>query len=316
MKRYFPFLRGKLNELMALRVLAEPIAASGQVIPIIEPVRNNANTRISLDQYTEAAMPFLLICNPAYGDFQDGANHQQLYDDIISAQLSEYDNWVPSIQLFSSTTNATIQHFLARYDEREVAVVYQGFPTDQGAVDSLSNLRFVHHVFVGNSAPSTYIRSVDEQRRVIVVDRFHDQVRNADFPSREFFTDANTREGNRVGIDFGDFSIVGNQFSESGGPAWAVTVHHVHYREGDSGSLDISHFISDRTETTADPAGKSIEAVAHLVEALDELLPNDTDACDEYREMVDTGEWHGLGYLKRLAIQHHLELMLDGGVQL
>jgi hypothetical protein len=126
----------------------------------------------------------------------------------------------------------------------------------------------------------------------------------------------NTQEGNRIGLDFGDFSIVGDQYSEGGGAAMAVAVHHIHYREGDSGSLGISHFISDRTDTTADPAGKSIEAVTHLVNALDELLPNDTDACDEYREMVRTGEWHGLGYLKRLAIQHHLELMLDGRIQL
>jgi hypothetical protein len=151
---------------------------------------------------------------------------------------------------------------------------------------------------------------------VIVVDRFHDQPRNADYPPREFFTDANTRDGNRTGIDFGDFSIVGDQYSEGGGPALAVAVHHIHYHEGDSGSLDISHFISDRTDTTADPAGKSIEAVTHLVDALNELLPNDTNACDEYREMVQTGEWHGLGYLKRLAIQHHIKVMLEGGIQL
>jgi len=96
----------------------------------------------------------------------------------------------------------------------------------------------------------------------------------------------------------------------------AVAVHHIHYREGDSGSLDISHFISDRTETTADTPGKIIEAVTHLVDGLDELLPNNTDACDEYREMVSTGDSRGLGYLKRLAIMHHLELMLDGGIQL
>jgi len=99
-------------------------------------------------------------------------------------------------------------------------------------------------------------------------------------------------------------------------PAYAVTVHHIHYHEGDSGPLDISHFISDRTDSTADTAGKSIEAITHLVEALDDLLPNDTEACGEYREIAQTEEYHGLGYLKRLAIKHHLEVMLDGGIAL
>ena len=306
MKRYFPFLRGKLNELMALRDLAGEIAESGQVIPIIEPVRNNPNTRISLDQFTQAAMPFLLICNPRYGDFKTPTSHRRLYDDVIKKQLSEYDNWVPALQVFSDTTSATVQQFLKQYEGHDVAIIYQGFPTAQRAITALSDQRIIHHVFIGNAVPAEHIRSIDEQRRVIIADRFHDQPRNADYPPREFFTDMNTRHGNRVGLDFGDFSIVGDQYSEKGGAAMAVAVHHIHYHEGDSGSLDISHFISDRTDTTADPAGKSIEAVTHLVEALDDLLPSDTDACGEYREMARTEEWHGLGYLKRLAIKHHL----------
>jgi hypothetical protein len=174
----------------------------------------------------------------------------------------------------------------------------------------------IHHAFVGNVAPAEHVRGIDEQRRVLIADKFRDQPRNADYPPREFFTDMNTREGNRIGVDFGDFSIVGDQYSDKGGPALAVAVHHIHYREGDSGSLDISHFISDRTETTADTPGKIIEAVTHLVDALHEISPSDTHACEEYREMVRTGESRGLGYLKRLAIKHHIELMLNGGVQL
>lgn len=92
-----------------------------------------------------------------------------------------------------------------------------------------------------------------------------------------------------------------------------VTVHHVHFSGRHPGPLDISHFISDRTETTADTPGKIIEAVQKLVAALNHLRPANTDACDEYREMAEAGVSRGLGYLKRLAIQHHLELMLDGG---
>lgn len=314
MKRYFPFLRGKLNELMALRELAEEIAESGKVIPLIEPVRSNPNTRISLDRFIQAAMPFLLICNPRHGDFDNRAGHQRLYDEIINEQLSEYDNWTPSLQLAADTNHGIVEQFLNRYDEREVAVVYQGLPTSQQTVELLSNEHIIHHVFVGNSARTAYIDSIDDESKIIITDRFRDQPRNADYPPREFFSDMNTTEGNPRGLDFGDFSIVGDQFSEGGGAAYAVAVHHVHYHQGATGSLDISHFISDRTETTADAAGKSIEAVTHLVESLNRLLPSDTDACGEYREMAESGEWRGLGYLKRLAIKHHLELMLDGGV--
>lgn len=195
MRRYFPYLRGKLNELMALRELSEEIAESGQVIPIIEPVRNNANTKISLDNFTEAAMPFLLVCNPRYGDFKVRSSHQRLYDEIINPQLSEYDNWVPSFQLFTDTTHTAVEQFLERYDEREVALIYHGFPTSRRAITALSDERVIHHAFVGNVVPADHIRSIDEQRRILIADKFRDQPRNADFPPREFFTDMNTRQG-------------------------------------------------------------------------------------------------------------------------
>ena len=36
---YFPYLRGKQFELIAIRELAEMISASGKIIPVIEPVK-------------------------------------------------------------------------------------------------------------------------------------------------------------------------------------------------------------------------------------------------------------------------------------
>ena len=42
MKTYVPFLRGKQNEMMALRELAANIAESRNVLPLIEPVKGNA----------------------------------------------------------------------------------------------------------------------------------------------------------------------------------------------------------------------------------------------------------------------------------
>lgn len=42
--KYFPFFRGKRYEMMALRDLAEEIANSGNVIPILEPVNSNQTT--------------------------------------------------------------------------------------------------------------------------------------------------------------------------------------------------------------------------------------------------------------------------------
>jgi hypothetical protein len=81
-------------------------------------------------------------------------------------------------------------------------------------------------------------------------------------------------------------------------------------------SLEINHFISDDTDTAVNTSGKIIQAVHNLVAAMPGLQPNNTDACEEYQEMDQGQISHGLGFLKRLAIKHHLEIMLGGGILL
>lgn len=298
---------------MALRELSVSIAKHSRVIPIIEPVRNNSTTRISLDWFLKASMHFLLICNPAYGDFKK--NSHKLFTEMIDPNLMEYDDWTPTLQVFRDTTNGTIQSFLDTYAD-SLAVVYWSLPNSDRALVTLSDRRIVHHAFVGNKVRTAYVNGIPKERRIMISDRFNRQPRNKDYPPRELFTDMNTTEGNPDRLDFGDFSIVGNFYEDDGGPAHAVTVHHIHYREKNAGPLDISHFISDRTDSPVDPKGKTIEAVSNLVKELPNLCPNNTDACNDYRQMVNFGNPHNLGYLKKVAIKHHLELMLQGGLQL
>jgi hypothetical protein len=125
----------------------------------------------------------------------------------------------------------------------------------------------------------------------------------------EHFTDMNTQAGNPAGVNWGDYSIIGDQYSEGGGAALAVAIHHIHKSES-TGALQISHFLSDEQQSTANVSGKVIQAVRNLVNNLDSLLPNDTCACNIYRDMAESGNSRGLGFLKRLAILHHLETML------
>jgi hypothetical protein len=313
MKTYFPFLRGKQNELMAVRELADRIAQRGTVVPIIEPVNGNATTGISIDRYIEVSMPFVFICNPLHGEF---AGHpQRLFTQVISEELMEYDNWTPAFQVRRDSTRTELSAFLDRYSVYEVGIVYQGLPTTASVRALLGSEAIGRHIFVKHYVPTEYINEIPESRRVMVTDPFNRQQRNADYPDRELFTDMNTLAGNPRRLDFGDFSIVGDHYTETGGPAYAVTIHHIHFQT-DAGPLDISHFISDRTDTTVDTPGKTLEALEKLVEALGELNPNNTEACNEYREMASTGSTRGLGYLKRLAIKHHLEIMLGAGIQL
>ena len=299
---------------MALRELAGQIAEHRFIIPIIEPVKQNATTRISLDRYIEVSMPFLFVCNPSYGDFAN--NPELLFTDLTNEALMEYDNWTPALQVNVNSTAATINAFLQRYEQFEVAIIYNGLPANAAAVALLPNERTVNHVFVDGAVGAAYVNGINPELRVMIADRFHRQARNADYPDTEFFSDANTVAGNPNRLDFGDYSIVGNHFAETGGPAYAVAVHHIRFEGNAPGPLHINHFISDHVDAAVNTSGKIIEAVHNLVEEIDNFQPHDTAACDEYREMDEEQTSRGLGYLKRLAIQHHLEVMLNGGIVL
>ena len=234
---------------------------------------------------------------------------KQLEDMVISLGLNDYGNWIPALYIREGTVQRRLEVFLETYDEHKLALIYYGRP-QEGSIFSIAKAANIkHHVFVNGRVDSHYIESIPLRKRVMIVDQFHRQ-NNADYPDRQFFTDWNTSRRNKEKVNFGDFSIVGDYFQKGGSQPYAVALHHIHFKEK-SYSLDVSHFKSDRRATKADPSGKISEAVKHLVDELDTLAPNDTQACDEYRAINSARRATNLGHMKGLAIKHHLEVMLS-----
>lgn len=147
-------------------------------------------------------------------------------------------------------------------------------------------------------------------------DNFCKQARNADYPDDEFFTDDHLFCEEEGYAGFGDYSIVGKEYVESGFAPYAVAIHIVYFADG--GSLRVRHFVSDSNADTSDVAGKFGEAVSKLAswygggrhggqrtEGLSALLNHAAD-----------GYYSGLPTVKKLSIMHHLELVgkyLDRG---
>jgi hypothetical protein len=110
---------------------------------------------------------------------------------------------------------------------------------------------------------------------------------------------------------FGDFLIVGDEYSETGGPAYAVAIHITCIDQNQDDEIWVHHFISDRVDTPTDPAGKFAEALAHFIEELndDDTMISETDAIREFRDLHERGHFPGLGYVKKLSMQHHIEML-------
>src|SRR5690606_3826910 len=88
---------------------------------------------------------------------------------------------------------------------------------------------------------------------------------------------------------FGDFLIVGDDYSESGGPAYAVAIHLTFIDSEREDIMYVHHFVSRRKDTPADPAGKFREALDAMMRELNrpECKIFASSAVAEFRELYD-----------------------------
>jgi len=85
---YFPLLRGRQFELIALRELIDNSLIGNSIIPIIEPVKMSSTLIKTLNTFCEKNKEISFIYNPIVGnfisDFKKEANIQQ------AEQLKKY----------------------------------------------------------------------------------------------------------------------------------------------------------------------------------------------------------------------------------
>ena len=67
---YFPYLRGRQNELLCLRELLDAGKFSSKVIPIIEPVKFSSTLFSTLIKFIEMGHQVIVIRNPEVGSFR------------------------------------------------------------------------------------------------------------------------------------------------------------------------------------------------------------------------------------------------------
>ena len=77
--------------------------------------------------------------------------------------------------------------------------------------------------------------------------------------------------------------------------------------------MSIYHFISDENSTPANPAGKFREALEKLIDHISNQDSNiyDSLAIRQFRELHNRAHFPGLGKVKQISMQHHIELITD-----
>jgi len=190
-------------------------------------------------------------------------------------------------------------------------LIHSGFNSPKVLAASLEDeMSGLTGIFIEDHAKLLYRKHFDQSERILVRDGFK-RLRNADYPQLEEFSDLHVTYGDLGMKGFGDFLIVGDVYSESGGPAYAVAIHLTFIDPGKDDVMYIYHFVSDTKDTPTDPAGKFAQALAKLIKKLDSGTSHilETEAIKELRDLHVKGHFPGLGYVKKLSMKHHIETL-------
>lgn len=307
---YYPYFRGKQFELITIREMAHLLALS-HFVPIIEPVREAlGGLEKTLKAIKDAGGRAIVIVNPYHGDHgDDGANISAL----LRAGFIGSDQISAGILLRSDTSFPDARICWEAHKDHNPTFVHSGFREPKALADHLGDgLIGSTHVFVSSPADSLYRRHFNRSTRILVLDGF-ERRKNAEYARNtpEKFSELHVTYKD-IGMDgFGDFLIVGDVYSETGGPAYAVAIHLTYIDDDNDDVMFVYHFVSTSNDTPTDPAGKFMQALDKLVKKLDAGNSKlyETSAIQEFRELHARQHFPGLGYVKKLSMKHHIETM-------
>ncbi|HVJ52277.1 MAG TPA: sce7725 family protein [Aliidongia sp.] len=309
---YHPYFRGKQFELITIRETAALIAGAG-FVPIIEPVKEALGSlEKTLKVICDAGGRAIVIVNPYHGDHQeDGASITNLLqtgyigNDAISA----------GILLREENSLAAVTAAFEAHKNHNPTFVHAGFTAQKGLADYLgANLPTSQHVFIEQHANTLYRKHYEGSTRILVRDGFKRR-QNSEYARIPFeeFSELHLTYGDMNMDGFGDFLIVGDGYSEGGGPAYAVAIHLTFIDPDQDDVMFIYHFVSTTNDTPTDPAGKFAQALKKLIQKLDSGTSKlfESDAIKEFRALHAKGHFPGLGYVKKLSMKHHIETLID-----
>ena len=304
---YFPYLRGKQFELLALKGIAVRLK-SDKVFPIIEPVKATFNPLITtINELNQHSIHPYIIINPEVGELIDQPPIQ-----LITTLNTENLSYVPCIRINNANITSALNlasQFIT--DELNFALYIQ---------ENVSvNLNpYMQHSIINilkepSLYPTQFVNTVP--RSVILRDSFPSKVRNADYlPAPTFFSDAHLTYNNGAianQLGFGDFLTIGERWSEGGGPAYVVAIH-ISYLNND---MYVKHCVSViDSENQSNPGGKFLEALNSLITFANnppQFVNQNTLGFQGFIDLHQRNHFPGLGVPKKLSMMHHLETLSD-----
>lgn len=314
---YFPYLRGRQNELLCLRELLDAGKLSSKVIPIIEPVKFSSTFFSLLMKFTEMNRQVIVIRNPKVGSFSKELNDMRRKIEKESDEnkkqklqktLDGYKNvWNDSgIQKAYLVNGKVISDIIEnKLDAKNVMMI------------NIEKGNYHYYEEYGEEITGKYtvvpkggdFEDIIDDDIIILEDGYRKAKRNIDYIENpdELFSRNHIVYKKRGFVGFSDFSMVGNEYEESGFAPLAIAIHVMYF--GNREELRMHHFVSESNESISDPARKFEEAMYSLINWENFNVIPKTIGLNSLIECYNVGKFPGLGVIKKCSLMHHIEMM-------
>jgi hypothetical protein len=300
---YFPFLRARQFELIALRELATEEATQGVIVPILEPVKETHNNlNLAHKIFHEKGQTAYLVVNPMFGEL---AGDGQFYIEYLSAL-----NGNVFLPAFHYRDNAEyIIQMIEQFGLSNCMLICENdIEGDNTNFQSIAESPSVTIITVNdpgrNRSLNRYIRSL-EKDFFRLDDLFEKKDRNSDFldVTEHRFSEEHIHYSAEGFQGFSDYTTLPSEYVEGGSTPRAVVIHLTYLNS--QNEIWIRHFTSETNDSIANVQGKFAEAAAKAVNYCRQNgLSN--SAIIELEGYFDTEHYPGLGTVKKLSIKNHL----------
>jgi len=303
---YFPYLRGRLNELIAIRELVTNGLIGNQILPIIEPIKLSPALNKTIKTFVDNHRALGIILNPEVGSFS--MEWKKSRDDSLKQEFVELirsESVIKSIIINSTLTRIETKWPDLIFNKKDLLVINK----NRDFLDYFEkDFSEQYPKFILIPDETTFRRRI-KVHRVLLSDKFEKQSRNVDYRNvtDEFFSDDHLFYKDDGYEGFADYSVIGSTFYESGFAPFAVAIHIVYFDSDNS--IRIKHFVSETNDDISNPAKKFYEAVEKLYLWWSKEKIDSTYGILKLIDHYKFETYPGLGSVKKYSIMHHLELV-------
>ena len=303
---YYPFLRARQFELIALRELATEEATQGVIIPILEPVKETHNNLdLAYKVFQEKGQTAYLIVNSNKGGLEEDNQFYIEYLDSLNDKI-----FMPAFHYRNNAEyiNQSIKQFRLT---NCMLICENDIEVDDKKFKAIAELAAVSLITVNdpgrNRSLNRYIKGL-QKGFIRLDDLFEKKERNSDFldVTEHRFSEEHIHYSDEGFEGFSDYTVLPSEYIEGGSTPRAVVIHLTYLNI--QNEIWIRHFTSETNDSIADVQGKFAEAAAKAVNyCRKNSLSN--SAITELETYFDTQHYPGLGTVKKLSIKNHLLIL-------